>query len=99
MLYCSRCCCCFQGSQFSIWTGVDYSQPDHIALLVCIALGGYHPLVSYQWTRNGEKLEEEVHPLLYTTTRGDYTCKITGHDTEKSAECHFEVKGALLIYI
>ena len=57
---------------------MDYSQPHHVALFGVRSIGGLPS--PCQWMRNGVKQEEEVHPLLYTTTRGDYTCKITGDD-------------------
>ena len=70
---------------------------NHVALLMCVALGGYHPLVSYQWSRDGLDMEGEVHPLLYTTMLGNYTCRVSSKQLEVSVEHQFEVKGMLML--
>ena len=32
----------FLGSQLCLWTGVNVSQEGFVALLMCVALNGYH---------------------------------------------------------
>ena len=85
------CVLMFLGAQLSLWTGAEASQQDYVALLMCVAMDGYHSLVSYQWSRNGADMTGEIHPLLYTAMVGKYTCKVTNKTTSK--ERHFVVKG------
>lgn len=62
------------GSYLSVWTGVKVSEQDHVALLVCVALNGYHSVVSYQWSEDGVEMKGETYPLLYTSVCGKHTC-------------------------
>jgi len=81
------------GSQLTLWCGVDSSQEDHVALLMCVATSGHHSIASYQWSKkDGCDLLGEVHPLLYATKVGKYTCIVTSNN--KSVERLFEVKGS-----
>jgi len=77
--------------QLTLWCGVDSSQEDHVALLMCVATSGHHSIASYQWSKDGCDLLGEVHPLLYATKAGKYTCILASNN--KSAERLFEVKG------
>lgn len=70
---------------------MDSSQEDRVALLMCVATSGHHSIASYQWSKNGCDLVGEVHPLLYATTVGKYTCNVTSN--QKSAKRQFEVTG------
>ena len=79
------------GSQITLWCGVDTSPEDGVALLICVATRGHHSVVSYQWSKNGCDLLGEVHPLLYATTVGKYTCSVTS--PKESAKRLFEVTG------
>jgi len=81
----------FIGSSLSLWTGVDASSQDYVALLMCIAVGGYHSVASYQWSKDGLEMEEEVYPLIYTAAAGKYSCNVT--TAGMSMEHHFEVTG------
>ena len=72
---------------------MEFLQGDHIALLMCGALGGYHSQASYDWSENGKVMPSECHPLLYTTAIGVYTCTVTSN--KKSAKCSFEVTGII----
>ena len=85
------CVLMFLGAQLSLWTGAEASQQYYVALLMCVAMDGYHSLVSYQWSRNAADMTGEIHPLLYTAMVGKYTCKVTNKTT--STERHFVVKG------
>ena len=49
-----------------MWTGIEFSSQDYVALLMCLANGGFHSLASYQWSQNGSTFVGEVYPLLYT---------------------------------
>ncbi len=55
----------------SIWSGVLSSQVDKVVAMVCAAVDGFHPLVTYQWTRNGSDLVSECYSILYTMCPGD----------------------------
>ena len=70
---------------------MDTSPEDGVALLICVATRGHHSVVSYQWSKNGCDLLGEVHPLLYATTVGKYTCSVTS--PKESAKRLFEVTG------
>lgn len=84
------------GCQLSLWTGFEVSQEDYVALLMCIAVDG-HNLVSYQWSRDGHDIPNEVHPLYYATQPRKYACCVTARTEQTS--CNFEVKGmCLLVY-
>ena len=75
---------------------MNVSQDDYAALLMCVALHGYHAIVSYQWSKDGYELLDEVHPLLYTTSIGKYTCCVTSK--KESVKHFFEVKGDYLVH-
>ena len=63
----------FMYTSISLLTGVDASPQDYVALLMCIAVGGYHSVASYQWSKDGLEMEEEVYPLIYTAAAGKVT--------------------------
>ena len=50
---------------------MEVSDTDHVALLMCIALNGYHSLSTYLWRESGEVMVSEVYPLLYISNAGD----------------------------
>ena len=58
---------------------------------MCIAINGYHSVASYEWSKDGFKLLDEVHPLLYASSTGKFTCSVT--IKTKVIERYFEVKG------
>ena len=80
-----------------MWTGIEVSQQDYVALLMCIAVDGYHTVCSYQWCKSGYNLTDEVYPLLYATSVGEYECSVTTK-TEVMRQC-FEVKGITFIIV
>lgn len=95
----SLLCTChdaISGTQLSLWTGVKISQQDHVALLMCVALNGYHSVVSYQWSENGADMKGEVYPLLYTSSFGKFVCRVSS--TMKTIERRFETKGTLIFF-
>ena len=63
------------GSPWGLWSGGlgDYG----VAVLVSLVTGGYHSSATYSWTTEGEDLDSEVFPVLYTCKRGTYVCKCT----------------------
>ena len=65
---------------FAVWSHGFASSEDHVALLACVALNGYHPRVSYQWACDGRQLESETYPILYATAVGKFSCSIVGTD-------------------
>ena len=70
--------CYFLDGELSVWTG-GFSS-DRVALLACVATGGFHSVCSYQW-HTEEDLSGEVYPLFYTSTKGQYTCTVSLEDT------------------
>ena len=70
------------GAPFGVWTG-GYSCPgERVALLACVATGGYHSTSSYQWFSEEKKLDDEIYPILYATCSGTYSCVLS--ESEKS---------------
>ena len=80
-------------SQLRIWTAAEVSQDDYVALLMCVAVDGYHSLTSYQWRKDGENILNEIYPLFYATTIGSYDCFVSA--MSQTAKCSFEVKGVI----
>ena len=74
---------------------MEVSDTDHVALLMCIALSGYHSLSTYQWRESGKVMVSEVYPLLYISNAGMFTCTVNYE--EKSIERIFEVTGNFAI--
>ena len=35
---------------------MNVSQEDFVALLMCVALNGYHSVVTYEWNKDGHVL-------------------------------------------
>ena len=70
-------------------TGV--SENSSVALLMCVAVEGFHLLANYQWSQDASHIVDEVYPLLYTTKPGKYSYLVSVKNM--SLECHFEVKG------
>ena len=64
------------GAKFEFWAGC-YAQ-DGIALLVCVAINGFHPYTVYEWYKDGLKLGDEKFPVLYATASGNYLCRLLG---------------------
>lgn len=82
----------YSGADFATWTGCKVSQQDWTALLVCVAMNGYHGIASYNWEKDGEDLDEEF-PLLYTKATGKYHCVVTVPTATMKATKDFEIKG------
>ena len=59
---------------------------------MCVALNGYHSVVTYEWNKDGYVLADEVYPLLYVTSVGKYVCSVTIVSKNKTVQQHFEVK-------
>ena len=47
-------------------------------MLACPAIGGFHPLVTYAWEKDGSPLSGENTPLFYCVDDGVYVCTVTG---------------------
>ncbi|CAI8046749.1 hypothetical protein GBAR_LOCUS25844 [Geodia barretti] len=43
-------------SELRIWTAARFLKDDYVALLMCVAVDGYHSLTSYQWRKDGENI-------------------------------------------
>ena len=56
-------------------TGV--SENSSVALLMCVAVEGFHLLATYQWSQDVSQIVDEVYPLLYTTKPGKYSCLVS----------------------
>ena len=79
------------GAQFQIWSSGFASLKDGVAVLVCCAVEGFHPLVKYEWKKDGLVMGGETYPLVFVEVPGKVVCTVTGRDTH--AECSFEVVG------
>ena len=69
---------------------------EGIAVLGCVALGGFHPLVTYCWTRDGNPISCARIPVQYTTQVGHYSCKVTTEDGHVFGICSMDVIGMKL---
>ena len=63
-----------------------------MAVLICVALNGFHALVKYHWHRDNLELADDVYPVVYTEASGCYKCTVTGEDGSILATKEFEVK-------
>ena len=61
-------------AQFSLWTA-GFAR-DGVGVLACIALNGFHATSQYQWLQNDHEIEEETYAILYTTSCGEYKCRV-----------------------
>ena len=50
--------------EYTCWSA-GHTNNCGVAILVCIALKGYHPLTTYQWFED-DTLLKNPYPLLYT---------------------------------
>ena len=55
----------YLGASFSLWTGGIASAVDGVAVLVCVAMNGFHSKVSYQWYSKAGVLNMAIHPVIY----------------------------------
>ncbi len=62
------------GIPFGYWTG-GYVM-DHIGLLACVTMNGYHSGVVYEWSKDCAVLDDEIFPMVYVEAPGKYTCTI-----------------------
>ena len=61
---------CSLGNEFAIWTGCYCTQWDRVAVMVCVALNGYHGKATYSWLYNNKEIQGENEPVLYTKCSG-----------------------------
>ena len=45
-------------------------------MLVAVITGGFHSAAEYCWAKDSVRLEEEVYPVIYATSVGEYTCSV-----------------------
>ena len=76
----------YLGASFSLWTGGIASAVDGVAVLVCVAMNGFHSKVSYQWYSKAGVLNMAIHPVIYVESPGDYRCVVTGKNIEEKQE-------------
>ena len=81
------------GSDLGVWTGGFACPGESVALLCCVATGGYHSCSQYQWFCNDEILREECHAIMYVTSCGTYSCVLTTATEKKTFS--FEVQGVM----
>ena len=81
-------------SVFEVWTnGFAY---HNVAVLVCVAQGGFHSISKYQWYYNGSVMEEECYPVIYMSKCGKYRCEVrldSTVDAINGSEFNFSVEG------
>ena len=78
------------------WTGCWASLVDDMVLMACVAINGYHSVVSYSWVCNGYICRGEDTPLLYTFRKGNYSCT---EELGINICCEFCVKSKLTQYL
>lgn len=55
---------------FAVWH--DCYSDTRVAVMVCVAMEGYHSLVTYQWLKEDDELSSETFPVIYTSDPGTY---------------------------
>ena len=78
-----------------MWTGGCVN--GDVAIMVCVAINGFHSKASYQWFKRGEVLGGAVHPIIYVETPGDYCYTVTIEGTEEKRE--FRVTGDYIVQL
>ena len=73
--------------EYTSWSA-GHTNNCGVAILVCIALKGYHPLTTYQWFED-DTLLNNPYPLLYTEKIGKYKCVLTSGQKERVQEVFF----------
>ena len=63
------------GEEWGVWTGGIGST--NVAMLVAVVTGGYHGMSNYRWEKDSEPLEDEVYPVIYPTSTGEYVCSVS----------------------
>ena len=63
-----------------------------VAVLICLALNGFHGVVKYLWEKDGKELPDDLYPVIYTEASGRYQCSVTGLDGKLHETEAFEVK-------
>ena len=72
---------CLLGANFEIMKHCQNSSDGKAVCLMCVALNGYHNEESkYTWKRDVANswiiLDDEIHPIIYTTLGGKYNCQV-----------------------
>ena len=83
------------GAHLRVWSACFISACDRVALLACATLEGYHPLITWEWKRNGFVTDGEVYPIVYVEQPGTYSCTITRAGTSETLSYSFDVQGIL----
>ncbi len=78
-------------SYFTVWTGCYACPCNENALLCCVAINGYHPRVSYQWSSNDGRVSIGGTPLIYCDKLGTYKCLVKLGEQEQQVEKEFRV--------
>ena len=79
------------GAKFSLWTA-GFAR-DGVGVLVCIALDGFHAVSQYQWVQNDREMDDETFAVLYTSTCGEYKCRVTVEEQNLHEGGVFSVTG------
>ena len=67
-------CTILIGTPLGVWTGGYACPGEKVALLACVATGGFHSVAKYAWKRDDHVIAGEDYPILYATCRGKYAC-------------------------
>ena len=59
---------------------------DAVAVMVFVAVNGYHAVASYVWSRDSEPIEDENYPVVYAQAPGLYECTISTPDIKAKKE-------------
>ncbi len=68
-------------------------------MLAAVVTGGFHADAEYCWALDSVPDEDEVYPILYASSVGEYTCSIAMYKYGVSFKVTFSVtSGKLLDY-
>lgn len=84
------------GDGWGLWTGGVGSQ--NIAMLAAVVTGGFHSAAEYRWAVDSVPDEDEVYPILYASSVGEYTCSIVMHKYGVSFEVTFSVTSGKFLH-
>lgn len=82
------------GAQFSLWAA-GFAR-DGVDVLVYKALDDFHAVSQYQWVQNDHEMEDETYVVLYTSSSGEYKCRVTVEEQNLHEEGVFSVTGISL---
>ena len=91
------------GAWFEVMKECQNSSDGRAVCMMCVALNGYHNEETvYTWRRNVGSwlvLDDETHPLLFTTLEGKYTCQVQVANQEILGTFHVKSIYSFSLYL